>query len=134
VLAGYRDIDRRIYYYANVVNIYLPAKRHIYMSLSQALAQRRSCKKSRENFGRDFSGPRKAVAVKTLRQIGVLSSGRYPCGSGDTGSRTHEGPDYVCGHLCLVHLIDGHSQGLAVASAQQTPNWTGSKKAGASHR
>jgi hypothetical protein len=49
MLAGYRDIDRRLYYYAHVVNIYLPAQRHIYMSLVALLAKDVLVKKSGES-------------------------------------------------------------------------------------
>ena len=39
ILAGYWNIDRRIYYYAHVVNIYLPAKRVVFMSLVSFLPE-----------------------------------------------------------------------------------------------
>ena len=37
MLAGHWNIDRRIYHYVHLINIHLPAQRHIYMSLVRLL-------------------------------------------------------------------------------------------------
>ena len=49
MLAGYWNIDRRIYHYVHLVNIYLPAQRHIYMSLVRFLRKDIPVKKLEES-------------------------------------------------------------------------------------